>query len=236
MSRLPLVATLCTFMCVVIMFALGIWQLQRAEQKTLRLDAIQQAKHSQAINLETLLKADLASMQDVPIQIQGQADTTKYFLVDNKIYQGRVGYDVLVPIMTTSGLLISNFGWVAATHSRAELPQIDFAELALTYSGVVSIPTDNRLIRETAKIDGVWPKVIQQADLSVIQQHYQQPVLPLILLVDPESKQGFVRNWQPVVMPPEKHIGYAVQWFLLAFAAIVIFVIAQRRKIKKEKQ
>ena len=34
LSRLPFVATLVTFVCVVIMFALGNWQLQRAEQKT----------------------------------------------------------------------------------------------------------------------------------------------------------------------------------------------------------
>ena len=35
---------------------------------------------------------------------------------------------------------------------------------------------------------------------------------------------GFVREWNPVIMSPEKHIGYAVQWFSMTFVLILLFL------------
>ena len=92
------------------------------------------------------------------------------------------------------------------------------------------------MVKETALIDGQWPKVLQQTDLKVIQQHYNQDVLPFVVLLNPQETSSYVRNWQPVVMAPEKHMAYAVQWFLLGFAALVVFVIAQRNKLKRNKK
>ena len=35
--------------------------------------------------------------------------------------------------------------------------------------------------------------------------------------------------WSPNVMPPSRHVGYAVQWWGLALAALVVMVIGGRR-------
>ena len=56
------------------------------------------------------------------------------------------------------------------------------------------------------------------------------------MLLNAQDNSTFIRNWQPVVMPPEKHMAYAVQWFLLGVAALVIFIIAQRNKLKRNKK
>jgi surfeit locus 1 family protein len=56
------------------------------------------------------------------------------------------------------------------------------------------------------------------------------------VLLNAQETSSFVRDWQPVVMAPEKHLAYAAQWFLLAFAALVIFVIAQRNKLKRNEK
>ena len=229
----PLFASLVTFVAVVIMFALGLWQLERAQEKTERLLSIQQAEKTSQISLEQVLTNNLDSMLDMPITFEGQADRERYFLLDNKIHQGRVGYQVLVPIQTQSGTLLANYGWVAATNSRSVLPKIEIASDLKSYSGIVSIPTNNIMVKETALIDDKWPKLLQQTDLKIVQQHYQGALLPIVVLLTPDLSSGFVRNWQPVVMPPEKHMAYAIQWFLLALAAVVIFIVAQRRKMKR---
>ena len=233
LSRLPFVATLVTFLCIVIMFALGNWQLQRAEQKTARLIAIEQASNTALVDLQQVLRSNIDEMLDMPVSFDGAADGTRYFLLDNKIHKGRVGYQVLVPVQTDSGTVISNFGWVAATNSRAILPSIQIDAQKVRYGGVISKPLNNALVKETALVDGNWPKVLQQTDLKIIQQHYEQEVLPFVVLLNAQETSAFVRNWQAVVMAPEKHMAYAVQWFLLAFAALVVFVIAQRNKLKR---
>jgi cytochrome oxidase assembly protein ShyY1 len=233
--RLPLVATVITFIAVVIMFALGMWQLQRAEQKTLRLQSMENASESAQLGVTQVL-ADIDNMQDMPIHFKAQPDIQHYFLLDNKIHQGRVGYQVLVPLKTNSGVVIANFGWVSATHSRDILPEVQIDPTAVLYSGIVSFPTKNILVTETAIVDGNWPKVLQAVDLKVLQQHYNQPLLPLVVKLADKPESGFIRQWRTVIMAPEKHVAYAVQWFLLALAAVIIFIIAQIKKTKNIKR
>ena len=235
LSRLPLVATLVTFVCVVIMFALGNWQLQRAEQKTVRLLAIEQAAKTEQVDLQQVISGKIDKMLDMPVNFEGTVDAERFFLLDNKIHKGRVGYQVLVPMQTYSGTVMANFGWVAATNSRDILPNIQIDDKKIRYAGVISLPLDNIMVKETAVIDGEWPKVIQQVDLTIIQQHYKKEVLPFVVLLTAVENSLFIRDWQPVVMAPEKHMAYAAQWFLLAFAGLVVFIIAQRNKLKRKK-
>lgn len=234
LSRLPFVATLVTFVCVVIMFALGNWQLQRAEQKTVRLLAIEQAAETEQVDLQQVSNGKIEQLLDMPVNFEGTADAEHFFLLDNKIHKGRVGYQVLVPMQTYSGTVMTNFGWVAATSSRDILPNIQINNKEMRYAGVLSLPLDNIMVKETAVVDGDWPKVLQQTDLDIIQQHYKKQILPFVVLLTAEEHSFFIRDWQPVVMAPEKHIAYAAQWFLLAFAGLVVFIIAQRNKLKRK--
>lgn len=229
LSRLPIVATLITFVAVVIMFALGMWQLQRAEEKNLRLLSIQKASYNEEISLQQAL-VDLDNMLDMPISFIATPDVTRFFMLDNKIHNGRVGYQVLLPLKTASGMLLANLGWLPATQSRDVLPVVILDDRELSYTGVVYFPTDNTMVTETATLDGNWPKLIQQVDLEVVESIYKKPFLPFVVRLDDDPLSNFIRNWKPVVMAPEKHIAYGVQWFLLGLAAIVIFVIAQRKK------
>jgi cytochrome oxidase assembly protein ShyY1 len=233
LSRLPFVATLITFVCIVIMFALGNWQLQRAEQKTARLLAVELASKTAQVDLQQVLRSDIGEMLDMPVNFEGNADKVRYFLLDNKTHNGRVGYQVLVPVHTPSGTVITNFGWVAATKSREVLPSILIDDSKASYAGIISLPLNNTMVKETALVDGKWPKVLQQTDLNVIQQHYKQEILRFVVLLKAQTTSSYVRNWKPVVMAPEKHMAYAVQWYLLAIAALVIFIIAQRKRLKR---
>ena len=216
------------------MFALGLWQLQRAEDKYQRLEQIENAADNTSLNLYEILSVR-TEIRDLPLSLTATADTQKYFLLDNKIQQGRVGYQILVPLETAQGWLVANYGWLPAPRSRQDLPAEELPTKMTRYQGIVAIPTLNPMVQETAVLDGRWPKVIQQIDLTVMQQHFKQPLLPIIMLLDPEPQSEFGRKWQAVVMPPEKHIAYAIQWFCLGLAALIIYIFAQRKNFKKEK-
>ena len=231
-SRLPVVATLVTLTAVVIMFALGCWQLQRAAEKSERLDAMQQAAESEALSLQQASTMQQQAL-DMSVQFSGRMDTEHYFLLDNKIQQGTVGYEVLTIVNAIEGKVVVNLGWLAAPRLRSEFPQVDLSDEFQSYRGMVAMPKHNHLITETAEFDQQWPKVLQQVDLKVIEQHYASDLLPFIVLLDDQQGSGYVRKWQAVVMPPEKHLAYAIQWFLLAAAALVIFIVAQHKKFNR---
>jgi surfeit locus 1 family protein len=51
-----------------------------------------------------------------------------------------------------------------------------------------------------------------------------------LILLDPGEPDGYVRHWSPPGFPPMRHIGYAVQWFALAAALFVIFIVTNVRR------
>ena len=66
-------------------------------------------------------------------------------------------------------------------------------------------------------------------DRAVAQRVAWTPAADLVLL-DADEPDGYVRNWAPPGFPPLRHIGYAVQWFGLALALAVIYVVTNFRR------
>lgn len=245
LKAVPLVATLVTFAAIVIMLALGLWQLQRANEKQQRLDKLQQRQQRSPYNLSQIKQQQnmqkQADIRDFPVHVSGWLRSDQYLLLDNKIHQGQVGYQVLAPMQTDYGLLLVNFGWLPAPATRQQLPQVRLPQGLFHARGRIALPSLNPMITETQQAGQQWPLLIQQIDLKKISQlmgldSTQQPLLSFIVQLDADEGSPYVRQWQAVVMPPQKHIAYAVQWFALALTAALIyfFAIKQRHTIKEK--
>jgi surfeit locus 1 family protein len=82
-----------------------------------------------------------------------------------------------------------------------------------------------RVGNATAPGDQRWPRVMNFPRQADLEQALDAPVESRILLLDPAAPDGFERVWRPSVgFGPERHLGYAIQWFTLALVAAVIFV------------
>lgn len=234
-QKRPIFATIVALLSVVTMVCLGIWQWQRGEQKQLRLTQLAERSVQTPYSVSEVLALEVGKdIRDMPVKVTGEVRSSTYFLLDNRIFNGRVGYEVLVPMPYNGRFLVINFGWVPGNADRRALPAIVLPDGIRDYPGTVYVPTVNPLVVETAKVDGQWPKVVQAIDLDHLSQHLNGTSLPFVLQLDGAHPDGFERNWQPVVMPPEKHYGYAVQWFGLAIAAAAIYLFAVRKQAKHE--
>lgn len=227
--KLPIVATLISLVAFVILLCLGFWQLDRAEQKRLRLQQIEQRKQQQDINLADILSLR-GDIRDYPVTTSGHFDLSHYFLIDNRVEQGRTGYHVVGILNTNSGNVAVNLGWLPANGNRDSLPEFQLPKGLQKVNGIVALPSLNPMISETVKSATHWPVRIQQLDLTVMQNLSAVTLLPMVILATPDSTQPLIRKWQAVVMPAEKHIAYAIQWFGLAIALVVVFVVALMRK------
>lgn len=144
-----------------------------------------------------------------------------------------MGYEVLALLGEGPPYTLVNLGWVAATPYRDQLPKVTLPSAHQRLQLLSWTPRKNPLVQETEDITQDWPKRIQQPDLNLIQDWVKQPLLNTFARsVEPIDPQ-FTVTYQPVVMSPERHIAYAIQWFGLAFAGSVIFMIATRKKSKK---
>lgn len=210
-----------------ILLSLGMWQLQRAEQKSGRLTALAQKQAQGRFQLSDISRFD--DPRDVRVQLNGKIQSNTVFLWDNRIVSGKVGYEVIVPLETVAGIVLVNLGWVQGTGYRNQLPNITIPELT-QFEGVIWEPQDNKFIGAESLSTANWPVLIQQVNIKQISELLEIESKPFVVALELPEATGFVNNHKPVVMPPEKHIAYAVQWFGLAIACFVIFILASIKK------
>ena len=77
-----------------------------------------------------------------------------------------------------------------------------------------------------------WPYRIQRIHIPALSAELQRSLLPFVLLLDNEEPDGYLRDWQPLVgFGPERNVGYAVQWFGLAAALLIIYLTVNSRRV-----
>lgn len=220
--------TVVTLVLLALLISLGFWQLQRAEQKRELLAAYGDLP----LDAPVRLNADFRLGPDWRFrraQVQGRFDAEHQFLLDNRVRQGRAGYFVLTPLyLAQSGhAILVNRGWVPQGVTRDDLPALPVPDAGarVMVEGLIDFPPEQVFaLGEGEDRDPGWPKVLQRVRLPVQAGQLGVPLLPALLLLDPEDPAGFVRDWHPVVFGPERHVGYAVQWFALALVLVLLYL------------
>lgn len=227
--------TLITVVLLGLLVSLGNWQLQRAEQKRALLAAYESARPDTTIRLQPGMPvyAGLAYQHAVGT---GHYDATHQFLLDNRIHEGRAGYHVLTPFVLNGSkrAVLVNRGWLPLGASRERLPEIAIGAEDRTIQGRVRLLPERVFTLGEEQPRRGWPYRIQRVRTDALAGELGYSLLPFVLLLDPDQPQGYVRDWRPFPsrFGPQRHIGYAVQWFGLAVALLVIYLIVNIRKVE----
>ena len=193
---------------------LGFWQLDRAGQKQILLQQWQRAP--QLVHLPETDAVTVGSRLD----LAGRFEPDTYYLLDNRTREGRVGYEVIgvfLPEHQGQTILV-NLGWIAGSASRAELPEVELPVESLRLQGRLVQPVDSFLLARD-----YWPenRVIRIQQIDMARMSVRHPRLyPLLLRLDQSLVSGLEPGWKIVNISPERHLGYAVQWFGLALVLL----------------
>ena len=168
------------------------------------------------------------------LRLQGHYDSGHQVLLDNMSHAGQSGYQVLTPFITAGGSVLVNRGWVPASGDRGRLPDIDVSDQPRLLTGRIDrLPRPAlRLAADTVVSATPWPRRLLFPTVEEISAQTGYALRDFQLLLNPDEADGFVREWKPALMEPEKHIGYAIQWFGLAATVVFIFVILAWRHIR----
>ncbi|HEY8555501.1 MAG TPA: SURF1 family protein [Burkholderiales bacterium] len=224
--RALVVPTLAALVLVPLFCGLGFWQLRRAEEK----EALQAEYDRRAAAPPITLQGAPVAVEEVQyarVRARGVYETEYQVLWDNRIHNGVPGYHVLTPfrIENSDTRVLVNRGWVPAPPSRAELPDIDAPPAPVDISGTAVAPRVDFLLGELDPLTRTRPTVWQQIDLERYAQQVEWPLQPIVVLLDPQSPGGYVREWARLDAGIAVHRGYAFQWFALAATAIVVYVV-----------
>jgi len=125
--------------------------------------------------------------------------------------------------------------------SRADLPEIDFStSLKVRFTGLVSRPSIGFSGGDAVNLgEPAWPKLLQHFDFDQISQALGETLPPVLIQVvrsDEHTQELdevplFSDNWQPIAFGPERHYGYAFQWFAMFLALTCLYFILNSRKM-----
>ena len=222
--------TLLSAILLPLLVALGFWQLQRAEEKA-QLSAAWEARQQQAPTpLASLWDAPASELAYRPVSLRGSF-VDEYFLLDNRILEGRFGYEVLgiLRLQDSGALVLVNRGWIAGDPARRALPDVPRVEGPLVLVGSVYVaPGAPYLLAEQQLLPG-WPKVLQAVEMDrlvpVLGALAEGAVFPYPVRLDRDQPGALAVHWQVVNVSPQKHRAYAVQWFAMAAVLLVFYLL-----------
>jgi surfeit locus 1 family protein len=208
---------------------LGNWQSRRAEEKRALGAAFDQALRSPPIALAP--RADVARLIHKHVAAHGRFVADHTVFLDNKLRQGRPGYEVVTPLRldaSDSHVLVDR-GWIAAAPTRAVLPEVRTPAGDVEVAGVALDRLPHAL--ET----GVAPKgtVRQNLDIGAFAAETRLRLEPLVIEQHSELPDGLSREWPRPDFGIEKHESYALQWYSFAVLAIILVIVLSMRRESK---
>jgi surfeit locus 1 family protein len=207
---------------------LGQWQLDRKQQKEQMMGLYESAPELE------YAQADKLNQPYARIQLTGRYDPNWQLLLDNKVLNGRAGVHVLTLFRPAYGKpILVNRGWLPLGPDRSIFPEIPTPTGDIHISGMLINPAEDGVrIGEPEKLHGVSERrLVTYLAMSEVSTAFNGNVSQHLVQLDATDESGFAgRDWQPTVMLPAQHGAYAVQWFSLAVAILIIwFTLSWKR-------
>lgn len=230
--RLSLWPTLGFVLMLPILLRLGIWQLDRAAEKQDLLSSrtAQQTTAPLVLNDHSAIsEADRYR----PARVSGRYLSQRQWLQDNRVRDGQPGYHVysLLRLDDDRHLLV-NRGWIAMGASRSTLPPIPLTAGLVSLNGRLNHPASvGMALGEVDYAGTAKVALVPYLDVAQFARDLGVELMPLVLVLNEGEPGALTPDWIPAErMSPDKHLGYAVQWFGLALALSVIFVVLTLRR------
>ena len=209
--------------------SLGFWQLERAELRRAQDELKQERAQLSPVYITSFPKESLEELAGRRIRLRGHYLPWQ-FLLDNQVHDKQPGYHVLNPfeLSTYQQIVLVNRGWVPAEADRTRLPSVPVdSETEIQIEGMIYLPQSNPFTDSEHLLEGHgWPQVIQGVDYSRLAERLSElSLVPATVRLGEDQPHGYTRAWPGPPMSAEKHTAYAVQWFAMAGAVVILFLL-----------
>ena len=212
---------------VPITISLGMWQIERANEKKLIIANYDKLLVSAPIALQK--NQTLNNWQ--PIETTGTYEDTIVY-EDNAINNGKAGFKVYHLFRNDDGTFIFiHRGFIERNLIKNNLPEVEIPAEKKSIYGTTLFKQNNAFVKNIEESDS---RIIQEFNASLLIDKY--PMLkdkylhPFLFNLDLRDVNKYQPIEKPVNMTASKHIGYAIQWFGLCAALIILTIYAYRRK------
>ena len=222
LQKPPVMASIFTFIGFAILMTLGTWQMQRLawkEDLLAQIEAAYEAEPAPMGYTDITKDAHLTRTK-----VTGTYNHAQSFLLIPRTQDGAVGAHILTPLaLQGGGYVLVNRGWIAQG-------QNEYAQPAgrQTLIGLLRMPdAPNAFTPENIPAEGVW----YYPDLEAIQSLLGLDRLaPIVLYAESSTGDDFPIGHNQRPSPNNNHLGYALFWYSLGLALLVVFFLRFMRK------
>ncbi|MBE8556528.1 SURF1 family protein [Vibrio cyclitrophicus] len=247
------IAVVLTVVSVGILIKLGLWQLDRGNEKLRYEQQLSERAQQSSRSLDAVISewkesriqaqgaSEHPSLNGLKVDVDLEMPSGLVVLLDNQINQGTVGYVIYMlgkvrledennSLVAEKQLLI-DLGFVAASNDRRELPQLGSITVPSKMSGRLYTRSVNPLSHELG-LENTTPNRIQNLNIAALSQYTGQEVLPFVFQPQSLGSWPYELLWRPTAMKSEKHFGYSFQWFVMAAVLLFLMLLIGYRYLK----
>ena len=201
---------------------LGIWQLDRLEQRRAFNHQVESMRAAVLLDLNSEVPEDIASMEWRAVTITGNYDFENQVALRNQYNAGLYGFHIITSLLFDGGAVLVDRGWIPAESdsSPAEWRMYDEDE-QVTVTGQIRLGHGKPAfggVADALPVDGSKLNVWNNLDVEKISTQMPYPILEVY--IQPNADVGDTVPpipFQPTIELTEgSHFGYALQWFTFA--------------------
>ncbi|MCI0519312.1 MAG: SURF1 family protein [Chloroflexi bacterium] len=236
-QRRWMLPTLLVLLGVALTIRLGVWQLDRLEQRR-EFNARVQAQLSQPelVLSGEALALDLSSMEYRAVSVSGVYDHSRQVALRNQVWENQPGVHLLTPLRIAGSdqTILVDRGWI---------PEGDWRRYdepgRVQVRGVLRASQDTPDFgRRSDPIPAAGEPPLEAwffANITAISRQLPYPLLPVYIQQAPDAGwEGLPYRTQPELDLSEgPHMGYALQWFTFAAMLGLGYPLLVRKKLRR---
>lgn len=243
-----IVATVSALLVIAIGCGAGIWQLGRADTK-IALAANLQARQQMSILNANSGPWTLEEARERRMIARGQYIPEAAIWLDNRprpippagTNNAQSGFYLIMPLRLEGSdeILWINRGWGPRNNENREtLPPLKTPQQVVSIEGIVFAHPGRVYELGSGKNspDISRPRIEQNFDLEAEGKLRGWKQLPFILReIETGQEDGMLREWAPLTSGVDRHYAYAFQWFALAFAGFLFWLLSGLRQYQRQR-
>ena len=217
--------TLLTLAALAVLIRLGVWQLERLEQRRAFNARVTAQLEQPALNLSaSTLTKNLTGLEYRAATVTGVYGFSQQVALRNQVYNGQLGVHLLTPLIIsgTETAVLINRGWVPAEATAPEQWRAYDEPGTVEVSGRIRLSQNQLVLGGMFDVQGpssAW----NQVNVERIGQQIDWPLLPVYIQQTPTVAEASLpaRAEPPLDLSDGPHLSYALQWFLFAVVLAV---------------
>jgi len=221
-SKKWLLTTILVLIGAAVCVRLGIWQLDRLEQRRAFNSQVESMRAEEILNLNNEIPDNIESMEWRKVIVTGEYDFENQIALRNQVYDNQYGYHLITPLLFDGGAVLVNRGWIPADSDWRLYDEVG----EVTVQGLIRLGQSKPAIGGVADalpLDGTKLEVWNNLDVEKMSAQISYPILNIFIQpnVDEDDTTPPIAYQPTITLTEGPHFEYAMQWF--AFAIILFF-------------